>query len=177
MFPIRNASISILLVILSITLCLSSCINQGQSQQDHQAGLIVQHGDGRLIMKCIHFQEEEITGEELLQLSEIPFTSDVTNPMGSKVCSIDSEGCDFPAEKCFCQCGNVGSCTYWAYFVLNQEGEWVYSPLGAKGRIVHSGDVDAWAWLTRASKDDPSIHPTLPTIDFETICGETSLNQ
>jgi hypothetical protein len=161
-----------ILIITLILLPLSGCTDEPVTQLDHQAGLIIQHSDGSLIMKCIHFQKEEVTGEDLLRLAEIPFVSDVTNPMGSKVCSIDGQGCNFPAEKCFCQCGNTGPCTYWAYFVLNQDGDWVYAPVGAKGRTVHDGDIDAWAWLTRASKDDPSIHPTLPDIDFETICGE-----
>jgi hypothetical protein len=162
---------SVLLIALCAILSLSNCTITPESQEIHQAGLIVQHEDGSTIVKCINFQGDEITGEELLQLSGIPYSSDVTNPMGSKVCSIDGQGCSFPAEDCFCQCGNTGSCTYWSYFVLNQDGEWVYAPVGAKGRTVHNGDVDAWAWLTRASKDDPFINPTLPEIDFETICG------
>jgi hypothetical protein len=177
MSPFRNFPIPFLVTAMIIILSLYGCIESPGSQVDHQAGLIVQHQDGSLVLKCINFQGDEITGEQLLQLSEIPYVSDVTNPMGSKLCSIDGQGCNFPAEKCFCQCGNSGPCTYWAYFVLNQEGKWVYSPLGVKGRIVHNGDVDAWAWLSRASKDDPKINPTLPEIDFETICGESGSSQ
>jgi len=124
-------------------------------------------------MKCIRFQEEEITGEQLLKLSEIPYVADFTNPMGSKVCSIDGQGCNFPAEDCFCQCGNTGPCIYWAYFALNQDGDWVYAPVGPQGRTIHDGDVDAWSWLRRASKNDPTIQPSLPDTNFETICGET----
>ena len=168
----RKFSKFILIITLALLFPLSGCIDDSETQIDNQAGLIIQHSDGSLIMKCINFQKEEVTGEDLLRLSEIPFVSDVTNPMGSKVCSIDGQGCNFPAEKCFCQCGNSGPCTYWAYFVLNPDGDWVYAPVGAKGRTVHDGDVDAWAWLTRASKDDPSINPTLPEINFESICGE-----
>jgi hypothetical protein len=171
---IKNVRVSILLIALCMMLGLSNCISKPESQQTYQAGLIVQHSDGSRLIKCIPFQGDEITGEELLELSGIPFSSDVTNPMGSRVCSIDGQGCSFPAEDCFCQCSNIGPCTYWAYFVLNQNGEWVYAPVGAKGRIVHNGDVDVWIWLTRASKDDPFINPILPEIDFETICGTSS---
>jgi hypothetical protein len=164
---------ALLILILSIlSLGIYGCVDGTETQGDNYAGLIVKHADGSLILKCINFQEDEITGEELLNLSDIPYIADVTNPMGSKVCSIDGQGCDFPAEKCFCQCGNIGPCTYWAYFALNVEGDWVYAPVGAKGRKVHHGDVDAWAWLTGASKDDHSITPTLPEVDFETICRE-----
>jgi hypothetical protein len=171
---IKNVNASILLIALCVMLSLSSCVNEPESQETHQAGLIVQATDGSRITKCITFQGDEITGEELLQLSGLPYSSDVTNPMGSRVCSIDGQGCSFPAEDCFCQCGNTGPCTYWAYFVLNQSGEWVYAPVGAKGRKVHNGDVDAWVWLTRASKDDSFINPTLPETDFERICEESS---
>jgi len=132
----------------------------------------VLHADGSQITKCIQFQGEEITGEDLLNLSEIPYISDVTNPMGSIVCSIDGEGCNFPAEKCFCQCGNTGPCTYWTYFALTEQGEWVYAPVGAKGRKIHHGDVDAWVWLSKASKDVESANATVPVVTFEEICGE-----
>jgi hypothetical protein len=155
---------------------ISGCLDVQPSQADNYAGLVVQHADGSLIVKCINFQEDEITGEELLDLSGISYISDVTNPMGSIVCSIDGKGCNFPAEKCFCQCGNTGPCTYWAYFALNAEGDWVYAPVSARGRKIQYGDVDAWAWLTRASKDDPSINPSLPEIDFESICGQGAIS-
>jgi hypothetical protein len=172
----RQIPAFIFIIALIFIIFLSGCTNSSEVPQNNHAGLIIQQGDGSPIVKCINFHDDEITGEDLLQLSGIPFISDVTNPMGAKMCSINDQGCNFPAEKCFCQCGNSGPCTYWAYFVLNQDGDWVYAPVGAKGRIVHDGDVDAWAWLTRASKDDQSIHPTLPDLDFEMICGETISN-
>jgi hypothetical protein len=172
MFSSKINFSAIFVIGILLLLNLPGCTNEVETQGDSYAGLIVRHEDGRLITKCINFQGEEITGEELLTLSGIPFVSDVTNPMGSKVCSIDGQGCNFPAEKCFCQCGNIGPCTYWAYFALTAEGHWVYAPVGAKGRKVQHGDVDAWAWLTGASKDDRSVNPTLPEVNFETICSE-----
>jgi hypothetical protein len=156
--------------VLMILIILSSCITETDLETISYAGLLVQYADGSQRTICIEFEGSEISGEELLNLSEIPHVSDVTNPMGSKVCSIKGEGCDFPAEKCFCQCDNIGPCTYWAYFALIDGEQWVYAPVGAKGRTIHHGDVDAWAWLSKASKDIESVDPTLPVVTFEEIC-------
>ena len=172
MLRTRRYRLHFLICGLILLVVLSSCTNEIDSETSGYAGLLVQHADGSQITKCIQFQGDEITGEDLLNLSEIPYISDVTNPMGSKVCSIQGQGCNFPAEKCFCQCGNTGPCTYWSYFALTEGGEWVYAPVGAKGRKIHHGDVDAWAWFSKASKDVESVNPTLPVITFEEICGE-----
>ena len=171
MIRTRRVKMHFLILGLIPLVLLSSCIDETDSDARGYAGLLVQYADGSQITKCIEFEGDEITGEDLLNLSELPYVSDVTNPMGSKVCSIEGQGCDFPAENCFCQCGNTGPCTYWTYFALIEENEWVYAPVGAKGRKVHHGDVDAWAWLSKASKDVDSLNPTLPVVTFDKICG------
>jgi hypothetical protein len=170
MLPSRKLPLDFLFLGLISLLILSSCIAPQETETMSYAGLLVQYEDGSETTMCIEFEGLEITGEDLLDLSGIPYVSDVTNPMGSKVCSIDGEGCEFPAEKCFCQCGNLGPCTYWAYFALSKQGAWVYAPIGAQGRKVRHGDVDAWAWLSKASKDVETVEPTLPIVTFEEIC-------
>jgi hypothetical protein len=171
MFRPKKKNLHLLLLGIITLILLHGCTTEVDSEITSYAGLVVKYADGHQTSMCIPFQGDEITGEELLNLSEIPYISDVTNPMGSRICSIDGEGCDFPAEKCFCQCGNIGPCTYWAYFALTEGGEWVYSPVGANMRKIHQGDVDAWVWLSKASKDVESVNPILPTITFDEICS------
>lgn len=131
----------------------------------NRAGLVVQHGDGRLETACVSFEEPSISGLELLIRSRLDVTYEVGG--GTTVCAIDNEGCRFPAEPCFCQCIGDGPCTYWSYWHLDPEtGEWSYSQLGATAYEVLPGTVDGWRWGAGTSGDAPEP----PTISFDQIC-------
>lgn len=125
----------------------------------NQAGLVVVHGDGRVITRCVRFDETQITGLTLLQRSGLAFSAD-TGPMGSTICSLNNEGC--PASDCWCECKGT-PCAYWIYFQRNPDGSWGYANIGAALRQVSSGDVDGWMW------GDASSLP--PAVSFEAICG------
>ena len=135
------------------------------------AGLLVIHGDREVFSTCVSFSGAEITGAELLERSGVEIIMDPTNPMGVLVCSVDQEGCLYPEEKCLCECGVPGRCTYWGYFTLGQDGQWGYSPQGAAGRRVTDGDVDAWVWMKSAGAQDVRVLG-LPDVRFDEICGE-----
>jgi hypothetical protein len=90
--------------------------------------------------------------------------------MGVMVCSVDGEGCAFPAEDCLCQCEGPGSCTYWAYFTRSPGEDWVYSPLGASAQTVHDGDLEAWVWLSGTSRAGPEV-PPVPDLTFVEVCS------
>jgi hypothetical protein len=154
----------------SLLILLTGCIPETESQTESRAGLIIQHENGEWQSYCLTFTGDEINGEELLDLSGIPYLSDAGNPMGSIICMIEREGCDFPAEKCLCQCSNQRQCSYWAYFVLHENEVWIYSPFGASLRKVHDGDVDAWVWLNRVNRDQDAPTTSLPEVGFEDIC-------
>jgi hypothetical protein len=125
----------------------------------NRAGLIVVHGDGRVLTRCVTFTEDRISGVALLQRSGLAVDAN-SGPMGSAVCTINSEGC--PANDCFCQCKGT-PCTYWNYFHRNGDGSWAYSGMGAATWTVGNGDVDGWVW------GDGSAPP--PALTFDTICG------
>jgi hypothetical protein len=136
-----------------------------------RAGLLIVHGDGSVVSKCINFTDRETTGAALLEDAGVEMITDATNPMGVLVCAIDQEGCLYPQEKCLCQCEGAGPCTYWAYFTLGQDGQWSYSPQGAAGRRVPDGAVDAWVWMSSSGAQDVGAL-RLPQARFEEICGE-----
>jgi len=129
-----------------------------QEGATNRAGLIVVHGDGRVLTRCVTFTEERISGVALLQRSGLAVDAN-TGPMGSAVCTINREGC--PVNDCFCQCkGNP--CTYWNYFHRNADGSWAYSGMGAATWTVGDGDIDGWVW------GDGSAPP--PALAFDAIC-------
>ncbi|HKY83663.1 MAG TPA: hypothetical protein VJ160_02445 [Anaerolineales bacterium] len=149
---------------------LAACAPPASSTIRSRAGLVVGHGDGSFATTCVIFEGSEISGEELLRDSGIPVSLDAANPMGSLVCAIGDEGCDFPRQDCLCACRGSGGCSYWAYFNWAREGVWNYGSLGAGQRRVRDGDMDAWIWLDRAHPSDDL--PTPPVeISFETVCG------
>jgi cell division septation protein DedD len=136
------------------------------ADEPSQAGLIVEFGDGRVETRCITFEEEEITGADLLLThSGLEAIIDASSGMGITVCQLEGEGCAYPSEPCFCQCMGGGGCAYWNYFYREPgNSEWTYSALGAVLRKVRHGSVEAWVW------GDGS---TLPTFDgtFASICA------
>ena len=136
------------------------------ADEPNQAGLIVEFGDGRVETRCISFGEEEITGADLLlTYSGFDMVIDASSGMGITVCQLESEGCAYPSEPCFCQCMGGGACAYWNYFYREPgSSEWTYSALGAVLRKVRHGSVEAWVW---------GDGTTPPTFDgtFDSICG------
>ncbi|MCZ7575368.1 MAG: hypothetical protein M5U01_43005 [Ardenticatenaceae bacterium] len=110
----------------------------------NRVGLVVRQGDGRVLTACVEFNEPTISGTEVLLRAGLPATIDVQR--GGTICSINGEGCQFPAQNCFCQCETLGAaCTYWAYHHL-EDNHWVYSQIGASGYQVQPGTVEGWAW-------------------------------
>lgn len=136
------------------------------ADEPSQAGLVVQFGDGRVETRCVAFQEEEITGADLL-LTHSGFDTivDASSGMGITVCQLETEGCAYPSEACFCQCMGGGECAYWNYFYREPgSSDWSYSALGAVLRKVRHGSVEAWVWGNGTTP--PTYEGT-----FESICA------
>lgn len=123
------------------------------------AGLVVRHGDGRVVYRYVQFSESSISGLELLRRSGLSVVTAPYPGLGEAVCAIDGEGC--PAEDCFCK--SYGSPSfYWNYYI-GDSGQWRRSSLGAASRRVSDGDVDGWSWT--------SGPPGLPTISIDEIAA------
>jgi hypothetical protein len=127
------------------------------AQQPNRVGLVVVHGDGSTITRCIAFNESEISGYDVLQRSGLEIVAAQDSGMGAAICAIDGEGC--PVSDCFCEC--KGTCIYWSYWHL-EGGDWVYSQVGTSVYKAHNGDVEGWRW----GEGDP-----LPVISFDQICA------
>ncbi len=73
-----------------------------QDLPPHRAGLVVVHGDGRVLTRCVAFAEETISGADLLRRSGLVVVLSPYGGLGYGVCAIDGEGCA-NGEDCFCQ--------------------------------------------------------------------------
>jgi hypothetical protein len=136
-----------------------------RAQSSSQAGLVVVHGDGSIVTRCVPFPEESIRGDLLLARSGLDLSIEA-NSMGATLCQIDGEGCAYPQQSCFCQCTGK-NCLYWSYWKL-VDGEWVYSNAGAGNTQVQEGQVDGWRWgIGTVDRAEPP-----PAASFAEICPE-----
>jgi hypothetical protein len=137
------------------------------AQREQQAVLVVQFGDDSYVTHCISFSEESITGLELLRRSGMDIAT-----WGTAVCRIEQAGCDYPAERCFCQC-LAPPCRFWSYWQW-RDGHWIYSQVGAGYHGVRNGDVYGWVWGDGQSP--PTIVPLEPLCpSTEAIKGQDTL--
>jgi hypothetical protein len=107
----------------------------------HHAGVVIVFPDGTDTY-CVSFEEDELSGAELLQRTGRQLVLSGFGGLGSGVCRIDDVGCSDPGD-CFCQCRGA-DCHYWTYFRL--DSAWRTQNIGASQRRVHDGDVDGWVW-------------------------------
>lgn len=121
--------------------------------------------DGGIATRCVAFSESEITGYDLLRRAQMPVIVDVSN--GISVCKIGpTSGCNYPAQKCFCDCQDLnGTCIYWMYY-YQDKGQWKYAALGAGSQKVKDGDVNGWVY--GAGTTTGGAFP--PVISYEQIC-------
>lgn len=126
---------------------------RGQHQQvcaeDAAAGQALQHAGVVIVFPdgtdtyCVSFEDDELSGAELLQRTGLRLVLSGFGGMGAGVCRIDNVGCSDPGD-CFCQCRGA-DCRYWTYYKMDGKA-WRIQNIGASTRRVHDGDVDAWVW-------------------------------
>ncbi len=131
----------------------------------HRAALVVRYSDNNVYTSCVAFDEPEITGEELLQRSGLVVLLDFNAGLGGAVCSINSQGCSYPSQDCFCQCQS-SQCQYWAYYHW-ENGAWQYSSTGASQYWVTDGALEGWSW--GQGNFVTGIEP--PQITFDQVCA------
>jgi len=127
-------------------------------------GVVVRHGDGRVLYAYIPLMGDRVTGAEVLQQAGFPLNVQASSSLGAAVCKIDGEGCDAPKEDCFCKSyGNPAF--YWHYYTYTRglNGAWRTSNTGAGNRVLRDGDIDGWSWTAN--------DPALPTVTLDEIAA------
>ena len=141
--------------------CLLAATFLGPSlgaQEPNRAGIVVRHSDGETSEMCVLFDEDEITGAQLLERSKLEVTTD-TLALGTAVCAIEGEGC--ARDDCFCDYP-----TFWGYWTRDGRSDWSFSQSGASDRVVRDGSVDGWSF----GKDGK---PAPPDVTIGSICEGT----
>ncbi len=127
----------------------------------HSAAIVITFGDGKPTRKiCVLFNEDSISGLDLLQRSGLSLVLGSTGGVG--VCAIDETGSTDSAD-CFKFCKS-NPCQYWAYFQWKNNA-WQLSPVGSALRVIHDGDTDGWSWGpgNGAAPEGPGSVCPLPT--------------
>lgn len=163
--PARRLFWSALPLALALLLAIApSGVAQAQEGTGNKAGVVVDFGGGSVMTACVDLGADgQASGEELLDAAGFDVLIEYS-AQGGAVCKIDAQGCNFPDQSCWCECMS-SPCVYWAYNHL-QDGQWLYSTLGASSYVVHAGDVDGWAW--GAGTIAQGAQP--PVITFDQIC-------
>lgn len=125
----------------------AACTN---AKAAHKAYVVVQHASGATVQRCVGFDGQEASAEDLMKQSKIPFQTQKTS-FGKAVCQIDNEPAQF--AECFPK-----NQPFWALFVSKGSGSWTVSQVGF-GQ-VNLGDGDALGWAYRPqTQTDPSPPP------------------
>ena len=137
---------------------VSPCVGAGPGH----AALVVEHGDGSVVTRCVSFSSTTVTGEQLLNSSGVAWSGRSFGSYGQAVCALDSEPAHYTA------CPGQGS--YWAIFVSRGGGAWQLSSIGISSLTLADGDAEGFRYVPAAG--DPAAPP--PPAGVCAAAGATS---
>jgi len=114
---------------------VASCAGAGPNH----AALVVEHGSGSVVTRCVAFDAATVTGEQLLDSSGVAWSGQTFGGFGAAVCAMDEE----PAQYVSCP----GKDGYWAVFVATGGGEWELSPVGISSLKLGDGDAEGFRYV------------------------------
>lgn len=124
----------------------SACAGAGP----HHAAVIVEHGDGSVVTRCVAFDTDQVTGEQILNASGISWSGQTFGGFGDAVCAMDGE----PAGYSSCP----GKDSYWAVFVARGNGAWQLANAGITTLTLADGDAEGFRYVP--SSGIPAAPPT-----------------
>lgn len=140
------ASIAVFAALVPGSPTTSACAGAGP----HHAAVIVEHGDGSVVTRCVAFDTNQVTGEQLLNASGISWSGQTFGGFGDAVCAMDGE----PAGYTSCP----GKDSYWAVFVARGNGAWQLANAGVMTLTLADGDVEGFRYVP--SSGLPAAPPT-----------------
>lgn len=129
------ASIAVFAALLPGSPATSACAAAGPNH----ASVIVEHGDGSVVTRCVAFEPNQVTGEQLLNASGISWSGQTFGGFGDAVCAVDGE----PAGYTSCP----GKDSYWAVFVARGNGAWQLANVGISTLTVSDGDAEGLRYV------------------------------
>jgi hypothetical protein len=126
----------------------------------HRVGLVVEHGDGQVVRRCVGFDTSTATALAVLQASGLEVGEISYGGLGTAICQIDNEPPTYP-PGCFTPSGS-----YWVLFVSHAGGAWVNSAVGASSVSVGDGDAVGFRYDPQSGADPPPASPagTCPAV-------------
>jgi hypothetical protein len=121
----------------------------------HRAALVIEHGGGEIVSRCVTFAEDHLSGLQLIQRSGIEYQVRNFGSLGNAVCQLDREPATVPA-------GCFGSGATWQYFQRTGTS-WKQASAGPQTSTVADGGMDGW--LYAAGTASPSARVT-----FSQVC-------
>jgi hypothetical protein len=117
---------------------VSPCAGAGPNH----AALLVEHGDGTVVSRCVAFASSQISGKDLLDASGVAWTGQSFGSFGTAVCAVDAE----PAHYSSCP----GSDAYWALFVSRGGAVWQLTAIGVSSLTLADGDAEGLRYVPAA---------------------------
>ncbi len=120
----------------------------------HRVGLVVEHGDGRVLHVCVGFNGASVSALGVLEASGLETGLSSYGPgLGTAICQIDDE----PTRYSACL---PASGSYWVFFVARAGGPWSDSASGASTVLVTAGDDVGFRYDPQAGADPPPPSPS-----------------
>lgn len=118
------------------------------AQSIHRVALVIQHGDGQMVRRCVAFAEAQLSGEEVLRRSGVPIaTQEYGGDLGVAVCQIDGE----PAVYADCL-GDGAPPVYWTLWTGGSQ--WTLASTGVSRLMLADGDQLGFRY--EAGSDPPA---------------------
>ena len=161
--PVASATLAITVTVLSaVSACGSNTPGSaarpacGGSSGPNRVEIVVQHGAGRVVERCVGFKAASIPALTAMRESGVRYSSETTS-FGVGLCAIDGE----PAQ--YATCFPAGA-PYWAMFVSRKGGAWTAPSVGIQG--VKLGPGDALGWRYDPQAQNPAAPPPAPPRKF-----------
>jgi len=126
---------------------ISKCAGAGSGH----AALVVEHGDGSIVTRCVSFGTATVTGQALLESSVVAWSGQTFGGYGVAVCALDSE----PLHYTTCP----GQDSYWAIFVSRAGGAWQLSSIGISSLALADGDAEGFRYVPSVGTPAPPPAP------------------
>ncbi len=158
----KRVSLHVLVVAMSMALLGTTLVApQADARGRGKAGVVVVHGDGRVVTECVRLDRATISGLQLLERTGIPFSA-ARFGFGTAICRLDGEGPDTTDSS---DCFSDPQDRFWGYWTQDKgDAGPVSSEFGAGDRRVRRRSIDYWVWDAL-----PSEAPA--TLTFAQVCG------
>ncbi|MGC9328281.1 MAG: hypothetical protein ACP5I1_11650, partial [Candidatus Hinthialibacter sp.] len=116
---------------LKLGLALGLCLGSLTGWSANKAGVVIQNSTGEVITRCVEFEDESITVEELLVQSGFTLIREET-AWGAQLYYLHDDG--VPAGESHPQGW------FWNFF-LQENGQWISAPVGISSATAADGSL------------------------------------